>query len=90
VVTPTTDFAVRDNQGDSFRPLVLPKTNPFAYRPKVLAKKSCVPPSGSLAASGPTAGAMLMFKVPVAAVENRPLELEIKAGEESDRVELDI
>ena len=87
---PTTNFAVRDTQGDRFVPIALPKTNVFAYRPKPLAKKSCVPPAGSLAASGPTAGALLMFKVPVPAVENRPLELEIQAGGQSHLIELDI
>jgi len=89
-VVPATDFAIRDNQGDKFLPQALPKANAFAYRPKPLAKKSCVPPAGSIAATGPTAGALLIFKVPVAAVENRPLELEISQGGKSERVELDI
>jgi hypothetical protein len=89
-VTPTTTFAIRDTQGGRFTPLPLPNTNPFAYKPKRLAKKSCVPAAGSLASSGPTAGALLMFKVPKQAVENRPLELEIQGGGESDHIELDI
>jgi hypothetical protein len=89
-VVPATKFAIRDNQGDRFGPESLPKSNAFAYRPKPLAKKSCVPPAGSIAATGPTAGALLIFKVPVAAVENRPLELEISQGGKSQRVELDI
>src|SRR4051812_47094276 len=33
-LTPTTDFAIRDTQGDRFAPLVLPKANIFAFRPK--------------------------------------------------------
>jgi hypothetical protein len=89
-VVPTTRFAIRDTQGDRFLPLPLPRTNAFAYRPKVLAKKSCVPAAGSVASAGPTAGAMLMFKVPIIAVENRPLELEIRSPGHSHRVELDI
>jgi hypothetical protein len=90
-ITPTTDLAIRDTQGDKFLPLRLPRTNVFAYRVKPLAKKSCVPPAGSVAAVGPTAGALLIFKVPVIAVENRPLELEIRSrGGQSHRVELDI
>jgi hypothetical protein len=90
VVTPTSDFAIRDNQGNRFAPLPQPQTNVFAYRPKQLAKKSCVPPVGTIAATGPTAGALLVFKVPVASVENRPLELEIRSGTHEDRIELDI
>src|SRR6266851_5357098 len=53
VLTPTTDFSVRDTQGDRFTPLPLPRTNIFAYRPKPLAKKSCVPARGTIAATGP-------------------------------------
>ena len=87
---PTSNFAIRDSQGDRFMPLSLPKTNIFAYRPKPLAKKSCVPPVGSIAATAPSSGALLIFKVPVVAVENRPLELQIQAGGESHRIELDI
>jgi hypothetical protein len=87
---PTTNFTINDTQGDRFTPLALPETNVFAYRPKPLAKNSCVPPVGSIAASGPTAGALLVFKVPVAAVENRPLELEIQAQGKSHLVTLDI
>jgi hypothetical protein len=89
-LTPTTNFSIRDTQGDRFLPLSLPKTNVFAYRPKPLAKKSCIPSAGSLAATSPTAGALLVFKVPVIAVENRPLEFEIEGGGQSHRVELDI
>jgi hypothetical protein len=89
-LTPTTDFSIQDTQGDRFLPLTLPKTNIFAYRPKPLAKKSCVPSAGSIAATSPTAGALLIFKVPVIAVENRPLKLEIRSGAESHKVELDI
>jgi hypothetical protein len=89
-LTPTTDLTIRDTQGDKFSPLPLPRTNVFAYRARPLARKSCTPPAGSVAAVGPTAGALLIFKVPVIAVENRPLELEIRSGGQSHRVELDI
>lgn len=89
-LTPTTNFSIRDTQGDRFLPLSLPKTNIFAYRPKPLAKKSCVPSAGSIAATSPTAGALLVFKVPVIAVENRPLELEIEYEGETGTIVLDI
>jgi len=89
-LSPTGNFSIHDTQGNTFRPLPLPNTNVFAYKPKVLAKKSCVPPAGTIAASGPTAGALLIFKVSKQAVENRPLELQIKSGTKSDKVELDI
>jgi hypothetical protein len=90
IVTPTTSFAIRDTQGNRFTPLRLPLTNVFAYRPKPLAHKSCVPARGTIAAIGPTAGALLIFKVPKQSVENRPLDLQITAAGQSRRIELDI
>lgn len=89
-VVPTSNITIRDTQGDRFTPQPLPRTNPFAYRVKPLAKKSCMPPRGTIAATGPTAGALLVFKLPLSAAENRPLELEIQGGGQSHRVELDI
>jgi hypothetical protein len=70
-------FKVTDNQGNEFEPTPLPKDNSFAYQPRVLAPKECIPATGSVAQLGPTAAAMLLFKFPVEDTENRPLELEI-------------
>src|SRR5256885_9353342 len=54
----------------------------FAYRARVLAPRGCIPEPGSAAATGPTAGSMILFSLPIFATENRPLELEIKRSEE--------
>jgi hypothetical protein len=90
-------FTVKDNQGDEFEPVELPKDNAFAYHPARLQPDQCIPESGSLAQLGPTAGSMLLFKLPLQNTENRPLELHIEgpfdvaAGKRfSQRVELDI
>jgi hypothetical protein len=92
---PDTKFVMEDNQGNEFEPLPLPKDNVFAYRPRRLSSGACIPEQGSAAASGPTAGALLLFKVPLTALENRPLELRVEAppGSEPPRektIELDI
>jgi hypothetical protein len=86
------EFKVVDSQGNSFTPTPLPKDNVFAYQPKMLAADQCVPADGSVAQLGPTAGAMLLFRIPLAITENRPLELEITAGlpAQTRRVELDL
>jgi hypothetical protein len=73
------NFTVVDNQGNEFRPTPLPANNDFAYQPTRLDPHECQPESGSVAQLGPTAGSMLLFKLPLANTENRPLELEIKA-----------
>jgi hypothetical protein len=92
---PDVEFTIEDNQGNEFHPRPLPKDNVFAYRPKRLATDSCIPEPGSAAASGPTAGSLLLFEFPNATLENRPLELIIEAppGTEKHRravVQLDI
>ena len=92
---PDTKFVVEDNQGNRYEPLPLPKDNVFAYRPRRLSSEACIPEAGSAAASGPTAGSLLLFQFPLSSLENRPLELKIEAppGAEKPRettIELDI
>jgi hypothetical protein len=73
------DFTVVDNQGNKFHPSPLPADNDFAYHPIRLNPQECEPAAGSVAQLGPTAGSMLLFKLPLTNTENRPLELEIGA-----------
>jgi hypothetical protein len=91
------DFAIVDTQGNRFRPQGLPSDNVFAYKPATLGKEECIPKPGSAAFSAPTNGSLLVFKLPVTTLENRPLDLEIKSppdpetGErETSLIELDI
>jgi hypothetical protein len=93
----TDDFLVEDNQGNEFEPIELEEENPFAYKPRTLAKGDCIPADGSVAQQGPTAGSMLLFEFPLENTENRPLELDIRGpydpatGErESKQIELDL
>jgi hypothetical protein len=90
-------FFIEDTQGNRFEPEGLAQDNPFAYHGGTVAPSNCEPPRGSLAQQGPTSGAMLLFELPLAATENRPLELHIEgpydaaAGKPSEaRVILDI
>jgi hypothetical protein len=72
-------FTVTDNQGNEFHPTPLPADNDFAYQPTRLLAHECEPEAGSVAQLGPTAGSMLLFKLPISNTDNRPLELEIQA-----------
>ncbi len=59
----------------------------------MLGSEECIPEEGSLADLGPTAGAMLLFELPLEALENRPLVLHIGTSlplSEQGRVELDL
>ena len=96
-VPAASDFTIIDTQGDRFRPLTLPESNIWAYHPRSLKHQACVPKAGTLASSGPTNGSLLIFKLPLTALENRPLDLEIvsppdpKTGKsETGRIELDV
>src|SRR5947209_6243683 len=74
---PASNYKLVDTNGDQFSPLPLPATNVFAYHPANVKHRDCIPRTGSLAASGPTGGAMLLFQLPLQAIENRPLDLVI-------------
>jgi hypothetical protein len=71
------EFKVVDTQGNEYFPLELEADSLFAYRPKVLGSKKCIPEEGSIAAHSPAAGTVLIFQLSTQATENRPLELEI-------------
>ena len=88
-------FEIEDTAGNKFKPLVLPPNNIWAYKARPLKEKACIPEAGTLAASGPTNGALLIFRLPLSTLENRPLDLRITAppgstGESEGLIELDI
>jgi hypothetical protein len=96
-VPSASDFTVIDTQGNRFRPLTISPDNIWAYHARPLKHQACVPKAGTLASSGPTNGSLLIFKLPLATLENRPLDLEIvsppdpRTGKpETGRIELDI
>ena len=82
------------NQGNEFEPTELPADNSFAYHPRMLGADECIPEEGSVAQLGPTAGSMLLFRLPLAITENRPLELEVEGPPQVEgeklKFELDI
>ena len=91
------EFKIVDTQKNAFEPKELPKSNFFAYHPAKLSPQECIPTIGGAAATGPTAGSMLLFELPTEATENRPLELEVEGPfdpttgkRETAKVELDI
>ena len=85
------EFKIIDNQGNEFEPEELPEDNKFAYHPRELLPDECIPEIGGVAQLGPTAGSMLLFRLPLENTEYRPLDLEIQGeGEEHITFELDI
>jgi hypothetical protein len=72
-----TDFTITDTQGNAYTPIVPAAENAFVYRPEVLPAKSQLPAPNTVAAAGPTQGALLLYKIKVISLDNRPLILKI-------------
>jgi hypothetical protein len=71
------NFAVSDTQANVYYPIVPAATNPFAYRGGLLEGNSRIPALGSIAADGPSQGALLLFKIQIVSLDNRPLKIHI-------------
>jgi hypothetical protein len=70
-------FTVTDTQGNTYTPLELDETNRYAYRGGTVPAKSQLPPPDTTAYFGPTTGLLLLYKIKIASLDNRPLELKI-------------
>lgn len=69
-------FKIVDTRGREYEPVQLANVNRFVYRPApVGGDGGQLPPPGSAADGTPVSGAMLLFKLPVDALDFRPLEL---------------
>ena len=75
---PATDtYLIKDTQGNEYKPVAMGPKNVFSYRPAVLQPKDILPLPSSAAAENTIQGSMVLFKIPVANFQNRPLELQI-------------
>jgi hypothetical protein len=79
------DFEIVDTQENAFEPLAL-ENNPFAYEPEALAPKGIIPNPDSIAGEGVIQGSLLLFKVDVDTLQNRPLEFRISSPKSADEV----
>ena len=77
---PSGDIEIIDTQEDVYKPLELADTNPFAYRTQPIPAGQVLPLRDTPAFDTPIQGAMLLFKLDLQALDNRPLELKIEAA----------
>jgi hypothetical protein len=75
--TASTNVTIRDTQGNVYNPVTPDQTNPFAYRGGSVQARNRLPTPDSTAATGPTQGALLLYKIQIASLDNRPLTLSI-------------
>jgi hypothetical protein len=80
--TSTTQFTIRDTQGQEYSPIPLDaKVNPFAYVAGPLGPGGVNPGPETAAANGPVQqGSLVLFKLKVGSLQNRPLQLRMENG----------
>jgi len=69
--------SVTDTQGNVYTPLIPDQSNEFAYRGGMVPAKGQLPLPDTVAATGPTQGALLLYKIQIVSLDNRPLKLTI-------------
>jgi hypothetical protein len=71
------DLTITDTQGNSYIPVIPSEANAFVYRGGTVLPHSQLPQNNSVATSGPIQGALLLYKIRVVSLDNRPLTLKI-------------
>lgn len=74
---PALSYTITDTQGTVYHPIVPDPNNQFAFRTVSIPAHGQLPAPGGPAATGPTQGALLLFKVKISSYDNRPLTLAI-------------
>lgn len=67
---------ITDTQNNIYTPIVPDHTNEFAFRGGLITGDTRVPVLDSVAANGPTQGALLLYKIQIVSLDNRPLEIK--------------
>lgn len=84
-------FTIEDTTGQRFDPVGLSRqANSVAYVPRVVKPGDQIPLPGSLARENPTQGGLVLFKVPNASLDNRPLVLHIASPEGGPEATVDL
>jgi hypothetical protein len=89
----STSLTISDTQENRYTPIEPNETNQFVYRAGMVAPKNQIPAPGTLADDDPAEGLVLLYKIQVVSLDNRPLELKILDPEnpaESASAELDV
>lgn len=72
------EITISDIEGNLYYPIEPGQTNLFAYRPgTIVPAKNQLPTPSSVAASAPINGLMLLYKIKLESLENRPLKIKI-------------
>jgi hypothetical protein len=86
-------FRIVDTQHTEFEPIEIdPEINPFGYQPRPIPPGELLPERNSPPSDNTIQGALVLFKVKIQSLYNRPLELEIESDTGGDNavVNLDV
>jgi hypothetical protein len=86
-------ITISDTQSNVYAPTVPNQTNQFAYRGGFIPAESQIPVASSVAANGGTQGALLLYRIRVVSLDNRPLTIHIVDPKDSAQrasAELDV
>jgi hypothetical protein len=83
-------FEVEDTTGKRYEPVEVGEDNVFVYRPADIPANGTLPPTDSVANEGAIGGSMLLFKITLDSLANRPLELRILSPQGNAVVDLDV
>jgi hypothetical protein len=91
---PSGDIEIVDTQEKVFTPIELDDTNVFAYRSaETIPAGHVLPELDTPANDTPTQGALVLFRLKLSALDNRPLELKIegtRAPQQTGIIDLDV
>ena len=91
---PSADIEIEDTHDEHFEPLELGPDNVFAYRAEdLIPARETYPLLDSPGYDTPSRGALLLFKLTLTGLNNRPLELKIegrKTPQQTGIVDLDV
>ncbi len=76
-LTAASELTIIDTQGNTYTPVMPGPINPFTYRAGTVAAMGQLPEADTTADSGPTQGALLLYKIQTVSLDNRPLQLKI-------------
>jgi hypothetical protein len=79
-------LTITDTQGNVYSPLLPSATNQFSYRGETVPAKGRLPVPDSIAADGPTQGALLLYKIQIVSLNNRPLKITIVDPENPSQI----
>jgi hypothetical protein len=86
-----TEYEIHDTQDSVYRPVPIDaKSNPFAYQAGPVEPGKVLPLPDSAAGNTAIQGSLLLFKIKVDSLQNRPLELKITQGGTTDTADIDV